>query len=160
MAHEFVYTRRVQFVETDAAGMAHFTTLFRYMEEAEHAFYRSLGSSAHRWTADRLEGMPRVSVSCDFHSPLLYAEEVEIRLTVREKTAKAIRYEVAFFKKAGEDRLEVARGSMKVVNAARPHGSLEWAAADLPSELRDEIQVAPQASGETMDPEAPPGIRP
>lgn len=146
MAHEFVYARRVEFADTDAAGMIHFTALFRYMEEAEHDFYRSLGSSAHRWKADRLEGMPRVSAACEFHRPLRYADEVEIRLTVREKTAKAIRYEVAFLKKAGEERVEVARGTMKVVNAARPHGSTEWAAADLPPALREGIQVAPEAS--------------
>ena len=40
---EFVYKRRVQFAETDLAGIVHFSTIFRYMEEAEHALWRAAG---------------------------------------------------------------------------------------------------------------------
>ena len=43
--HEFTITRRVEFSETDAGGIVHFTNFFRYMEYAEHAFFRSLGRS-------------------------------------------------------------------------------------------------------------------
>ncbi len=39
----FRYQRRVQFAETDAAGMVHFANFFRYMEEAEHALWRAAG---------------------------------------------------------------------------------------------------------------------
>ena len=35
----FRYRRRVQFAETDLAGIAHFACFFRYMEEAEHALW-------------------------------------------------------------------------------------------------------------------------
>ena len=40
-------TRRVQFYETDAAGIVHFSWFFRYMEEAEHALWREAGLSIH-----------------------------------------------------------------------------------------------------------------
>ena len=40
---EFVYRRRVQFAETDLAGIVHFSNIFRYMEEAEHALWRAAG---------------------------------------------------------------------------------------------------------------------
>ena len=42
---ETTYTmqRRVEFSDTDMAGIAHFTNYFRYMEEAEHAFLRDRG---------------------------------------------------------------------------------------------------------------------
>ena len=43
--HEFNITRMVEFNETDMAGIVHFSVFFRYMEYAEHAFFRSLGSS-------------------------------------------------------------------------------------------------------------------
>ena len=43
MAHSFSMTRSVTFAETDMAGILHFSNYFRYMEEAEHAFFRSLG---------------------------------------------------------------------------------------------------------------------
>lgn len=41
----FRYPRRVQFAETDLAGMVHFANFFRYMEEAEHALWRAAGMS-------------------------------------------------------------------------------------------------------------------
>ena len=33
--YQFRQTRRVQFAETDLAGIVHFSNFFRYMEEAE-----------------------------------------------------------------------------------------------------------------------------
>ncbi|MBL8848408.1 MAG: acyl-CoA thioesterase, partial [Planctomycetaceae bacterium] len=39
----FVSQRRVQFSETDMAGIVHFANFFRWMEEAEHEYFRSLG---------------------------------------------------------------------------------------------------------------------
>ena len=44
-AHEFTITRRVEFSETDMAGIVHFSNFCRYMEHAEHAFFRSLDRS-------------------------------------------------------------------------------------------------------------------
>ena len=43
MSSEFRLKRRVHFYETDAAGIVHFSTYFRYMEEAEHALWRDAG---------------------------------------------------------------------------------------------------------------------
>ena len=45
MSYEFQITRRVEFSETDLAGIMHFSNFFRFMESAEHAFWRSLGFS-------------------------------------------------------------------------------------------------------------------
>ena len=49
MAHprwsEYRLRRRVQFHETDSAGIVHFSWFFRYMEEAEHAMWREAGLS-------------------------------------------------------------------------------------------------------------------
>ncbi len=145
MAHEFTYLRRVEFADTDTAEVAHFSAFFRFMEEAEHAFYRSLGSTAYAWEEDRVVGMPRVSAACDYRKPVRYGEEIEVRLTVRRKTAKLIGYEVVFRRRAGDGPDEVARGAMEVVYAVRPHGAKDWAAADLPSELADRIEVAPDS---------------
>ena len=46
-ASNFVYRRRILFHETDLAGIVHFSNFFKYMEEAEHAFVRSIGLSIH-----------------------------------------------------------------------------------------------------------------
>ena len=45
MAYEFKAIRRVEFAETDMAGIVHYSNFFRYMETAEHGFFRSLGLS-------------------------------------------------------------------------------------------------------------------
>src|SRR5213078_989612 len=41
----FRTTRRVEFADTDMAGIVHFANFFRYMESAEHEFLRSHGLS-------------------------------------------------------------------------------------------------------------------
>ena len=38
---EYRYHRRVQFADTDQAGVVHFSWFARYMEEAEHALWRA-----------------------------------------------------------------------------------------------------------------------
>ena len=43
MPYEFEVTRHVEFSETDMAGVMHFSNFFRFMEAAEHGFFRSLG---------------------------------------------------------------------------------------------------------------------
>lgn len=143
MAHEFTYRRRVEFAETDAAGVAHFSIFFRWMEEAEHAFYRSLGAAAYRREPDGVEGMPRAAVGCEYLRPVRYADELEVRLIVREKSARAIGYDVIFTRNDDPGATVVARGTMRVVHVTRPHGALEWTASELPAALRDGIQVAP-----------------
>ncbi len=47
MPYEFKLTRRVEFAETDMAGIVHFANFFRMMESTEHAFFRSLGFTIH-----------------------------------------------------------------------------------------------------------------
>ena len=45
MPYEFKHIRRVEFAETDMAGIVHFSNFFRMMEATEHAFFRSLGGA-------------------------------------------------------------------------------------------------------------------
>jgi len=88
---EYVYRRRVQYKETDASGMAHFTAFFTYAEEAEHALWREAGLSIEPKHSDI--GWPRVSASFEFKRPLKFEDEVEVRLRVIGKTAKALTYQ-------------------------------------------------------------------
>ncbi len=92
MAFEIKLQRRVEFSETDAAGIVHFSNFFRYMESAEHAFFRSLGYSIMMRRFDPPLGFPRVHVSCDYRSPLRFEDLVEVHLLVRMKMAKVLSY--------------------------------------------------------------------
>ena len=53
--------RRIEFAETDMAGIAHFSSFFRYMEEVEHAYFRSLGISVVHQQDNGQLSWPRVS---------------------------------------------------------------------------------------------------
>ncbi len=47
MSEAYRTTRRVEFRDTDAAGIVHFSAFFFYMESVEHEFLRQLGLSVH-----------------------------------------------------------------------------------------------------------------
>lgn len=154
MRHEFTFRRRVEFAETDAAGVAHFAAFFRWMEEAEHALYRCVGGAAYRWGEDGVEGMPRTAASCEYLRPVRYGDELDVRLLVREMTERSISYEVEIRRAGGQDGEAggpelVARGSMRVVHVVRPHGALTWQVTGLPDVLREELEPAPLGTGDS-----------
>ncbi|MBK9139697.1 MAG: acyl-CoA thioesterase [Verrucomicrobia bacterium] len=142
MAYEFKLQRRVEFSETDAAGIVHFSNFFRYMESAEHAFFRSLGYSVMMRHLDPPLGFPRVHVECDFKAPLRFEDLVEIHLLVREKKAKVLSYLFKFHNLTARPPVEVARGICTVVCVAHgPDGQLT--STRIPREIADRIQEAP-----------------
>ena len=59
MAIEFSITRRVEFSETDLAGIMHFTNFYRWMEICEHEFLRSVGLSVDMEDENGRFGWPR-----------------------------------------------------------------------------------------------------
>ena len=146
MASEFVYRRRVEFADTDTANLIHFTALLKFMEEAEHALYRSLDFVGYRWSQDSVFGMPRVSVSCDYLGAVRYGDEVDVRLQVREVRRKAIRFAADFtIDRSGEPEV-VARSDWTVVCARREHGSLDWQGIEIPSPLKEHLKEASAVS--------------
>src|SRR6185295_15713845 len=110
MAYEYKVTRRVEFSETDMAGIVHYSNFFRYMESAEHAFFRSLGFSVITRGVDPPVGWPRVHAQCDYKHPLHFEDEVEIHMLVSEKKSKSLTYAFRFRKLNASPPIEVARG--------------------------------------------------
>jgi YbgC/YbaW family acyl-CoA thioester hydrolase len=141
MPYEFKLTRRVEFAETDMAGIVHFSNFFRMMEATEHAFFRSLGFSIHGHEPERTVGWPRVRASCDYIRPLRFEDEVEIHLIVAEIRNRSIRYQF-IFRKAG-DLAEVARGEVSAVCAVVEKATGKLTAVPIPPEIRSQISVAP-----------------
>jgi acyl-CoA thioester hydrolase len=141
MPFEFKLTRRVEFSETDMAGIMHFSNFFRMMEAAEHAFFRSLGFSIHERGAGETIGWPRVSATCDYQQPLRFEEEVEIHLLVAELRTRAIRYEFIFRKVGGEG--EIARGQISAVCAKVDPVTGKLIAIAIPDRIRSQISAAP-----------------
>jgi acyl-CoA thioester hydrolase len=92
----FIYRRRVQFAETDLAGLVHFTHFFRYMEEAEHALWRAAGMSIAR--AGEPSGWPRLGAAFEFRAPLRFEDEFEVAVRIANVTSRTIQYEFTLTK--------------------------------------------------------------
>lgn len=108
MPLRFQTSRRVEFADTDMAGIMHFARFFAFMEEAEHEFLRSRGLSVVMDHEGKRLGFPRVAAQCDFFKPLRFEEVVDIHLLLTRVGDKSLSYTVEF-RKDGE---VVARGTL------------------------------------------------
>lgn len=80
--------RRIEWIDTDAAGIYHYTTTFRLAEAAEALMHTALG------IADRTFGAtPRVGVEMDFKRALRFNDEVEAALVVTALGRSSVSYE-------------------------------------------------------------------
>ncbi len=96
MPTAFTTTRRVEFSDTDLAGIVHFSRFFGYMESAEHEFLRSLDTSVMAEHDGQKIGWPRVSASCDFRAPAFFEDELDIRLEVTRKGERSMTFGYTF----------------------------------------------------------------
>ena len=136
MPSEYRLRRRVQFYETDMAGIVHFSWFFRYMEEAEHALWREAGLSI--FPAGAEIGWPRVSTSFDFHRPLRFEDEFEVVLRVAAITEKTIRYTCHVT--SGETK--IATGALTIACVSkRPNEPMK--SIPIPPDVAARFQVAP-----------------
>jgi acyl-CoA thioester hydrolase len=134
----FVTTRRVEFCDTDMAGIVHFANFFRYMEAAEHEWFRSLGIKIAGVLDDGREyGWPRVSATCSYSSPARYEEVLEIRISVVQRSSRSLTTAYEFFR--GETAL--ARGEMKTVYCVMAPGE-PLRSASMPPEVAARIDAA------------------
>lgn len=101
----------VEFAETDAAGVVHFSNYLRYMERIEHAFWRSLGQSVITTATDSHISFPRVRAECEYMSPAHFEETIDATLVVERIGDKSITFAISF-SRAGEP---VAAGRMVAV---------------------------------------------
>jgi YbgC/YbaW family acyl-CoA thioester hydrolase len=127
--------RRVQFHETDAAGIVHFSCFFRYMEEAEHAMWREAGLSIAR--GDAAVGFPRVAAGFDYHRPLRFEEEFDATIRIVAIEEKTIRY-TCLLTRHGE---KIATGTLKIICVNKRAGE-PMRAIPIPPEIADRFEVA------------------
>ncbi len=131
MPGPFRTRRRVEFADTDMAGIVHFSNFFRYMESSEVEFLRSLGLSvAMPWQGDRI-GFPRVAAACDYLSPARFQDLLDVAVTVHQVGRKSVTYAFDF----ALDGRPVARGRVTAVCCrVRPDHGIE--SIEIPAEIR------------------------
>lgn len=141
MACEYTEERRVEFSETDMAGMVHFANFFRYMERAEHAFFRSLGVTLHKTEGEAESGWVRVGAGCQYRKPLRYPDAFQVHLTVRKKGTSSLGYDFTFIDAAGD---VAALGTLDVVHVRRDAPGAAFRAEAMPAEVADQLEAAPK----------------
>jgi YbgC/YbaW family acyl-CoA thioester hydrolase len=130
----FTITRRVEFGDTDMAGIMHFSNFARFMEVAETDFLHSLGASV-TWLQEGVRyGFPRVRVACDFLKPARFEDLLQIAVTVKKLGRSSVAYQFAF----SRDGEAIANGDITAVYCrATGHGQIE--ALELPADLRTQL---------------------
>jgi YbgC/YbaW family acyl-CoA thioester hydrolase len=132
----FTITRRVEFGDTDMAGIMHFSNFFRFMEVAETDFLRSLGLNVS-WLADGVKwGFPRVSAACDYQKPAKFQDVLTVAVTVEKIGKKSVSYRFDFTNQRGEP---LAAGRMTSV-FCRSAGHDQIEALDLPPDIRAKLE--------------------
>jgi YbgC/YbaW family acyl-CoA thioester hydrolase len=98
--------RRLAWPDTDAAGVWHHSTLWRWVEEAEAELHRHLGIIGHTFGHT-----PRRHLEAEFLAPLVFDDLVDVEFTVAKVGRTSVTYE-ATVTRAG---VPVARASMTAV---------------------------------------------
>ncbi|MBM3992967.1 MAG: acyl-CoA thioesterase [Planctomycetes bacterium] len=88
--------RRIEFGDTDMAGIVHFANFFRFMESAECEFLRSRGLSVKLDWEGQTIGFPRVSATCDYVSPARFEDVLEVAVSIDKIGTKSVTYGFEF----------------------------------------------------------------
>jgi acyl-CoA thioester hydrolase len=116
---------RVEWVDTDAAGIHHNTVITRYAEAAEAELMRNLGIDEYFPVA------PRVRFEATYQAPLFFGQEVTTVLRVAQvgSTSLTFEFEVWGEEHQGRPRTRAAVGSYVTVHVptglpgAGPHSA-------------------------------------
>lgn len=127
----FRTTRRIEFGDTDMAGIVHFANFFRFMEAAECAFLRTRGLSVKLVWEGREIGFPRVSASCDYLKPARFEEVLDIEVTIVKIGQRSITYGFEF-SRAGD---LIAQGQITSVCCRLAEGQ-QIVSIDIPASYR------------------------
>ena len=131
-----VIRRRIEWMDTDAAGIYHWTTVFRLAEAAEAALHTALGIADFTFGAT-----PRVKVEATFARSLRFNDPVDVNLAVAAVGRTSVEYAMTIDADAGT----VAQGTVKTVLIDRGTGrAIPWP---------DDVRAKLSAGG----PQRPPG---
>lgn len=132
----FKTARRVEFGDTDMAGIVHFANFFRYMEVAETDFLMSLGTNVSFDADGTRFGFPRVSAACEYKSPARFGDLLEIAVAVEKVGTKSLTYRFEF----SRDGVEIAVG--RVTSVFCEKAATGMISREIPPDIRAKLQAA------------------
>ncbi|ACZ29347.1 thioesterase-like protein [Xylanimonas cellulosilytica DSM 15894] len=119
---------RVEWVDTDAAGIYHNSTVIRFVESAESRLM------VERGLPDYFPSSPRVRFEADFQAPLFFTQDVTTRVLLTRIGTSSMHWEFEVWGEAfdGRPRRRAARGRYVTVHigvgnrAGYDVGSVPW----------------------------------
>jgi acyl-CoA thioester hydrolase len=136
----FTTTRSVEFSETDMAGIMHFANFYKWMENAEHEFFRALGLSVHMVIDGRDVGWPRLDTSCTFKRPLKFEETATIHISIETITPKTVTYRFDIEKEEEGEMVRVAKGRVTTVCVTFAPDTGKLTAIPIPQEFLSKLE--------------------
>lgn len=131
--------RRIEFRDTDAAGIAHFSTYFNFMEEAEHEYLRRRGLSVFMRDAEGTISWPRVNAKCDYSAAVKFEDVITIEVVLARVGAKSVTFLFTFFNHGREcAKGEITAVCCRIVADEPPKGIA------IPAEIRAKLTGGPQ----------------
>jgi acyl-CoA thioester hydrolase len=124
----FKHSFQIRWVDTDGAGVVHYSNYFRYFEACEEEFYKSLGLNFKTIHERHQIALPRVEAHCNYKSSCRFGDVIKISLSVGEIDEKTITYNFQVFLEQ-ENKL-AAEGYLKCIAVNE-----KWKAAPLPREF-------------------------
>lgn len=138
----FTHRRMVEFADTDLAGIMHFANYLRFVECAEHAFFRSLGFRVHTADGHEHQGWPRLEVTCKYFKPARFEQTLEIGLRIEEIRTSSLTYGFWVFDSADPRRSPIAAGSCSIIHVALDTKAHQLRKAAIPTALRHALERA------------------
>ena len=129
----FKQSFRVRWVDTDIAGVMHYSNFLRYFEACEEEFYRSLGITLSAMRDKYRIMLPIIEAYCQYKAACRFDDQFDVSLRVRDVGEKTITYDFQLHRT--EDGKLAAEGYLKCIAV-----NLEWKAVPLPDEFADMIR--------------------
>lgn len=145
----FRHRRLVEFADTDLAGLMHFANFFRFVEAAEHAFFRSLGHSVHTIDGSDHQGWPRIEVACKYHQPARFEQTLEVGLRIEEVRTSSLRYSFSIFVADDPKHTLLAAGTFSIIHVELDTTAREIRKAPIPPDLKQKLETIMKAAEPT-----------
>ena len=84
---------RVQWGDTDAAGIVFYPNYFRWFDHAGHEFLRRVGLPVEMLMRQYQTALPIIEVGCRFHQPVRYNDSLTIETAITEVRTRSFRFE-------------------------------------------------------------------
>ncbi len=142
MLCEHTSTRRIEFSETDMAGLVHFSNFFKYMETAERDFFETAGISLINTMPGEVVGWPRLRAECKFFAPLRFGDTINVQIAVKTIKERSIDFQFRIYK-ANEDgsQTHAAKGNLTtILTQLAADGELR--SIQIPDSVRAKIEEA------------------